>query len=148
MPNGPAHAVFTVGVGTAAAATALYCHIPAQETVALAVGFLATLLINPDLDLPRRHFPYQRPSEWVFWVYIFPYNHVTYHRSLLSHGPIVGTAFRILYFFVPIWLIFHLLGVDFHGIYPLAVWAAAGMAVSDIVHSLLDVTVTSIRRAL
>lgn len=148
MPNGPAHAVTTVGVGMMATATALYYRIPVQETIALAVGFLATLLINPDLDLPRRRFPYHRPSEWVFWIYIFPYNHITYHRSLLSHGPIVGTAFRLLYFFVPIWLIFQLLGVDFHPIYPLAVWAAVGMAVSDTVHSLLDVIATSVKRSL
>lgn len=51
------------------------------------------LMFGPDLDIYSR--PYQR---WglLRWIWL-PYRRVTHHRSMLSHGPIVGTSFRLLY---------------------------------------------------
>jgi len=51
------------------------------------------LMFSPDLDLQSR--PYKRwgPLRWI-WI---PYQKTLRHRSLLSHGPIIGTTLRVLY---------------------------------------------------
>lgn len=51
------------------------------------------LMFGPDLDLHSR--PYMRwgPLRWI-WT---PYQKTLRHRSLLSHGPIIGTTLRLLY---------------------------------------------------
>lgn len=51
------------------------------------------LMFGPDLDLHSR--PYRR---WglVRWIWI-PYQKMVRHRSVFSHGPVIGTALRVLY---------------------------------------------------
>lgn len=51
------------------------------------------LMFGPDLDLHSR--PYRRwgPLRWI-WI---PYQKALRHRSFLSHGPVIGTALRVLY---------------------------------------------------
>lgn len=63
-------------------------------TLLLSGSFLfAGLMFGPDLDLYSRQ--YQR---WGFlrWIWI-PYQKSLRHRSMLSHGPIIGTIVRSLY---------------------------------------------------
>jgi uncharacterized metal-binding protein len=50
-------------------------------------------MLSPDLDLPSR--PFKRWG-WLRWIWI-PYQKVTRHRSIFSHGPIVGTTLRVIY---------------------------------------------------
>lgn len=50
-------------------------------------------MFGPDLDIYSR--PYQR---WGFLRFIWlPYQKSLRHRSLLSHGPIIGTTLRVVY---------------------------------------------------
>jgi uncharacterized metal-binding protein len=59
-----------------------------------AVAFLAGgLWLSPDLD--TRSNPTRRwgPLRWLWW----PYRRLLVHRSLLSHGPLIGSAGRMLY---------------------------------------------------
>jgi len=56
------------------------------------------LMFGPDLDLLSR--PYKRWG-YLRWIWI-PYQKMLRHRSILSHGPIIGTALRLLY--LAIWL--------------------------------------------
>ena len=57
-------------------------------------GFLFSgLMFGPDLDINSRQF--QRWG-WFRWLWR-PYQKSLNHRSFLSHGPIIGTALRLLY---------------------------------------------------
>lgn len=51
------------------------------------------LMFGPDLDLYSVQY-----KRWGFlrWIWI-PYQKTLRHRSLLSHGPIIGTTLRLLY---------------------------------------------------
>jgi len=63
---------------------------------ALAVGgsyLFAGLMFAGDLDTYSRQ--YQRWL-WLRWIWI-PYQKLCRHRSLWSHGPIVGTVVRLVY---------------------------------------------------
>jgi uncharacterized metal-binding protein len=68
-------------------------------TLMLAGGFLFSgLMFGPDLDIRSRQF--QRWG-WLRWIWI-PYQKTIRHRSLISHGFILGTVGRSLY--LSIWL--------------------------------------------
>lgn len=59
-----------------------------------AAAFLAGgLWLSPDLD--TRSNPTRRwgPLRWLWW----PYRRLLVHRSLLSHGPLIGSACRLIY---------------------------------------------------
>jgi len=63
-------------------------------TLLVAGAFLFSgLMFGPDLDLHSVQY-----KRWglVRWIWI-PYQKTLRHRSLLSHGPIIGTTLRILY---------------------------------------------------
>jgi uncharacterized metal-binding protein len=149
MPNGKSHTIATFATHGAVIALMLYYYriFLAQELFGISIGFLITLYINPDMDL-RRRFPRQRPIEWLPWLFTWPYSRITYHRSLLSHGPVIGTAFRIFYICAPIWVLFYFAKIDISPVYPILPWVALGMVISDTIHVILDITVTSVRRSL
>jgi uncharacterized metal-binding protein len=63
-------------------------------TLLVSGGFLFSgLMFGPDLDLYSR--PFQR---WgcLRWIWI-PYQKAMRHRSILSHGLVIGTTLRVLY---------------------------------------------------
>jgi uncharacterized metal-binding protein len=62
-------------------------------------GFLVSgLIFGPDLDLYSFHY-----KRWGIFRYLWrPYQKTIKHRSIWSHGPIVGTIGRILY--LGLWL--------------------------------------------
>ncbi|MDY7003872.1 MAG: metal-binding protein [Cyanobacteriota bacterium] len=63
-------------------------------TLFVSGGFLFSgLMFGPDLDINSRQF--QRWG-WFKWLWR-PYQTSLNHRSFLSHGPIIGTALRLLY---------------------------------------------------
>ncbi|MGD1700542.1 metal-binding protein [Dapis sp. BLCC M229] len=63
-------------------------------TLFVSGGFLFSgLMFGPDLDINSRQF--QRWG-WFKWLWR-PYQSSLNHRSFLSHGPIIGTALRLLY---------------------------------------------------
>ena len=53
------------------------------------------LMFGPDLDLHSRPYTRWGPLRWI-WI---PYQKTLRHRSLLSHGPIIGTTLRVVYIF-------------------------------------------------
>lgn len=62
-------------------------------------GFLFSgLIFGPDLDLYSFHYKRWGMLRWL-WQ---PYQKAVKHRSIWSHGPIVGTIVRILY--LSLWL--------------------------------------------
>ncbi|MDY6937219.1 MAG: metal-binding protein [Cyanobacteriota bacterium] len=63
-------------------------------TLLVAGGFLfGGLMFGPDLDIRSRQ--YQRWG-WLRWMWL-PYQKSLRHRSMLSHGPILGTLLRLVY---------------------------------------------------
>lgn len=71
------------------------------QTALFTGGFLFSgFMFGPDLDI--HSLPYKRwgPLRWI-WL---PYRKAMAHRSMLSHGPLLGTVFRLLY--LATWLLF------------------------------------------
>lgn len=63
-------------------------------TLIVSGGFLlGGLMFGPDLDIYSRQ--YQRWG-WLRWIWL-PYQSSLRHRSFLSHGPLIGTALRLVY---------------------------------------------------
>ena len=63
-------------------------------TIIVAIAFLVGgFMLGPDLDI--RSIQYKR---WglLRWIWL-PYQKALKHRSTLSHGPIIGTAVRVIY---------------------------------------------------
>lgn len=94
MPSGRTHDRITVYslvpmLGAVALATQ-----SAVQTALFGGGFLFSgLMFGPDLDI--HSLPYKR---WglLRWIWL-PYRRAMAHRSMLSHGPLLGTLFRLLY---------------------------------------------------
>jgi len=65
-----------------------------ELTLIVAGGFLfGGLMFGPDLDIYSIQF---KRWGWLRWIWL-PYQKCLRHRSPLSHGPIIGTALRLLY---------------------------------------------------
>jgi uncharacterized metal-binding protein len=65
-----------------------------ELTIGLAASFLFSgLMFGPDLDI---HSVQTQRWGWFQWLWQ-PYRKLVPHRSLLSHGPILGTLGRVLY---------------------------------------------------
>jgi uncharacterized metal-binding protein len=94
MPSGQTHDRITLW--SLPVVTGLTLAMTRSGNLALIVsgGFLFSgLMFSPDLDLKSR--PFKRWG-WLRWIWI-PYQKVMRHRSLFSHGPLIGTTLRMLY---------------------------------------------------
>jgi uncharacterized metal-binding protein len=92
-----------------------------QLTLLVSGAFLFSgLMFGPDLDLHSVQYKRWGCLRWI-WL---PYQKMLRHRSLLSHGPIIGTTLRVLY--LAIWL--GILGIFTLGIVTL-VWESQPRAV-------------------
>jgi len=68
-------------------------------TLLVAGGYLFSgLMFGPDLDIHSRHYRRWGLLRWI-WL---PYRRGMKHRSLLSHGPLIGTIVRLVY--LSLWL--------------------------------------------
>lgn len=86
------------------------------------------LLCSPDLDTKSRVLNRWGPLK-LYWL---PYCWCVNHRSLVSHGPILGTLFRVIYL-LPVWaLIYPHVGPD------IFISFVVGMEISALLHILLD----------
>jgi uncharacterized metal-binding protein len=109
MPSGATHDRITLTCLPVVAGIALLASRSASITLSLAGSFLfGGLMFGPDLDIYSVQFKRWGVLRWI-WR---PYQKGLQHRSWLSHGPIVGTALRLLY--LGLWAI--LLGVIAFGI--------------------------------
>jgi uncharacterized metal-binding protein len=104
MPSGKTHDRITywlcpiIWVGT------FYLTSKQQLSWLVAGGFLFSgLMFGPDLDTHSIQFNRWGVLRWL-WL---PYQKCIPHRSLLSHGPIIGTAVRIFY----VWTIISIFSV-------------------------------------
>lgn len=76
--------------------------------VIVAIAFLiGGFMLGPDLDIHSVQYTRWGPIRWI-WL---PYQIAIKHRSMLSHGPIIGTALRVIY--LSVWLaLFAVIGIE------------------------------------
>jgi uncharacterized metal-binding protein len=94
MPSGSTHDRITLW--SLPVVTVLTAALTRSGNLTLLVsgGFLFSgLMLSPDLDL--HSLPFKRWG-WLRWIWI-PYQKAMGHRSIFSHGPIIGTTLRVLY---------------------------------------------------
>lgn len=130
MPNGKTHAVATVlAAGAVGPISYFFGGSSIPTAIALSLGTMAGLIINPDLDvqigsrsfwLIRRSFG---PLIGFLWQWFWqPYAHlIPRHRHPLSHLPLLGTALRLLY-------LFFVFGGLYWALRSLWIYMAGGMA--------------------
>lgn len=94
MPSGRTHDRITLWSLPVVAGATFERTRSSQLTLLVSAGYLfGGLMLGPDLDIYSVH--YKRWG-WLRWIWI-PYRGSLKHRSLLSHGPILGTMLRVVY---------------------------------------------------
>ena len=95
MPSGRTHDLITFAIAPVTFVGAqLYWGRPLISLVATAALVFAGLMFGPDLDLDSKQYRRWGPLRFIW----YPYMVAISHRSRLSHGLMLGTIFRILYF--------------------------------------------------
>lgn len=109
--------------------------------VVSAIAFLwSGLYLSPDLDIRSDPFKRWGLLKW-YWL---PYQKLIPHRSIWSHGPIIGSQLRVLYLAVPWCLVFTSMGfgdaLASHLIHYSDLWLSAAIAceASALVHLFMD----------
>ena len=72
----------------------IYWGQPLVALLAAAATIFAGLMFGPDLDLYSKQYKRWGPLRFIW----YPYMVAISHRSRLSHGLMLGTVFRVLYF--------------------------------------------------
>jgi uncharacterized metal-binding protein len=99
LPSGRTHDRVTLWSLPLIAGGTLFLTSRADLAFWVSGGFLFSgLIFGPDLDLYSFHYKRWGKLRWL-WR---PYQKAIKHRSIWSHGPIVGTVGRILY--LSLWL--------------------------------------------
>ncbi|WP_414530908.1 metal-binding protein [Nodularia chucula] len=102
MPSGGTHDRITLYTLPVIAGVTLWQTRSSNLTLLVASGFMFSgLMFGPDLDIYSRQF-----QRWGFLRCIWrPYQKQLRHRSVWSHGPIVGTVIRVFYLGCLLWLV-------------------------------------------
>jgi uncharacterized metal-binding protein len=97
MPSGRTHDRITLWTLPVVGGATLLSTGNSTLTLIVAGGYLfGGLMFGPDLDIHSVQF---KRWGWFRWVWL-PYQGSVPHRSPLSHSPITGTAFRIIYLLI------------------------------------------------
>ncbi|PAX52685.1 metal-binding protein [Brunnivagina elsteri] len=95
MPSGRTHDRITIWALPIVVGVTFWQTRNGNLTLLVATGFmLGGLMFGPDLDIYSRQF--QRWG-WLRWIWL-PYQKRLRHRSFFSHGPLIGTTLRVIYF--------------------------------------------------
>jgi len=110
MPSGRTHAEITLAAAGLTYAWGIYSGDPPFLAAAAAGGCVSGVLFNPDLDVigtrADRFFRDLGMIPAILWGLLwYPYSTLIPHRSILSHGLIMGTLIRIAYIMVPLYLL-------------------------------------------
>lgn len=94
MPDGKTHDIITFVIAPIVAGVSYYITKDIKTTGIIFGSYLfASLMFNGDLDIDSR--PYNR--WWLFKMIWIPYQLMFTHRSIFTHGLIIGTVVRIAY---------------------------------------------------
>lgn len=102
MPSGKTHdkITFLLVVPTFLAAYAFTKELEIAILATLGMLF-GGLMFGPDLDIASKQYYRWGVLRFLWW----PYQKIFSHRSIFTHGILVGTLVRIIYFFLSIVLI-------------------------------------------
>ncbi|MDH6055643.1 metal-binding protein [Umezakia ovalisporum] len=94
MPSAETHDRITLYTLPLVAGVTLWQTSSSNLTLLVASGFMFSgLMFGPDLDIYSRQF-----QRWGIFRFLWlPYQKSLRHRSVLSHGPIIGTTLRVVY---------------------------------------------------
>jgi uncharacterized metal-binding protein len=119
----------------------------------MAVGAIVGMFVHPDWDYAEIRGVVAELGPFKYLVR--PYGLAIPHRCMLSHGPIIGTAGRLVYIFLPLWLlnqvckaagycstnwIGNLVTTEFFW------WVVLGLALVDTLHAVMDAVTTGFKR--
>ena len=93
MASGQAHDRATLIVGAPIGMAAAVLWGADAGFIAAAACLIGGLWLSPDLDTPSNALRRWGPLRGLWW----PYRRLIPHRSLWSHGPLIGTALRLLW---------------------------------------------------
>lgn len=107
MPSGHTHDRVTLWSLPGVAGLTFSYTRSSNLTLLVAGGFLlGGLVFGPDLDIYSRQYQRWGVLRWI-WL---PYQKSLRHRSVLSHGPLLGTTVRLAY--LALWMgLFGALGI-------------------------------------
>lgn len=111
MPSGETHAVISLVTASLTYTLATISGEPPSLAVLTALGCALGVIVNPDLDIKGTRADKLIRKETgfipaVMWGLIWnPYSYFIPHRSIISHGLIIGTVIRLLYIAVPLALL-------------------------------------------
>ncbi|MEL7332055.1 MAG: metal-binding protein [Cyanobacteria bacterium J06560_2] len=108
MPSGRTHDRITYWcLPFIIAPTAWFTRSPTITVIVTGSFLIGGLMMGPDLDI---HSVQYRRWGLLRWIWL-PYQIAIKHRSHWSHGPIIGTALRVVY--LSVWLaLFTIVGVE------------------------------------
>jgi len=104
MPNGKTHDIITLVVSPVVLVITYYLTKEIKTTgIIFGLYLFSSLMFNGDLDMNSK--PYNR--WWLLKMVWIPYQLMFHHRSIFSHGLIIGTIIRILYIsIIPLVILF------------------------------------------
>ena len=143
MPQGKIHDIITAVATPVVVWGAYHITKEVKTTVIITSLFLfASLMFNGDLDILSS--PYNR--WWIFKFIWIPYQKIFHHRSIYTHGLILGTIVRILYLsIIPIVILYFqhdlsfIKSINLH----MAIIIFIGLELGSALHTIADYTIKS-----
>lgn len=136
MPNGKTHDRITFITAPIVMVSSLIILGGVVDTIIItSTFFFASMMFNGDLDTNSR--PYNR--WWLFKVVWVPYQMLFTHRSIFTHGIVIGTIVRLIYLsplFILISKIFHLNLQEINWHYLLLIFI--GLELGNSIHTISD----------
>lgn len=149
MPSGRVHAVITIAAAGLTYAWGTNSGETPVLAAAAAFGCAAGVFLTPDLDIKGTRADRIIRTQaglipTIAWGLLWnPYSALIPHRSWLSHGPLIGTALRLLYIAVPMGI----LGiVPRSG--PILARCITGLVISDNLHIGADFLITGVKKVI
>ena len=146
MPSGKIHAGITLATAVVTYTIGTTSGDSPEHAVATALGCISGILLTPDLDIKgtRADKIVRKEAGFipaVIWGMLWnPYSALIPHRSILSHGLLLGTLIRIIYIAVPLALLGILPGPG-----PIINRMILGLVLSDNMHIGADFLVSGIK---
>lgn len=135
MPNGKTHDIITYITTPIVFLTTFY-FINLKYAIIIIISYLfSSLMFNGDLDTNSR--PYNR--WWILKMIWIPYQLLFTHRSVWTHGILIGTIIRILYISPIIILVVITLNIPFEVlVHPNFLLIFIGLEMGNLIHTLSD----------
>ena len=136
MPDGKTHDKITIRFLPILIIILFLLSLPLSPIIILSIGYLVgSYMFNGDLDIHSR--PYRRwgPLRFI-WK---PYQNTFSHRSIFTHGLIIGTIIRLIYLLtIPIILMIFIGSSVSIFLNPIMFLFYIGLEIGSAVHTISD----------